>query len=106
MLSPPAAAPLPSRATMPAMKTSLPTTSPLDQVWGGGSGTCGLEMRRFFMARLLSGRTRRPRRAGLLRERTAVDDELAPRHVRRVIGREKEHGRHDLVDRAEPAERH
>src|SRR5262252_3086647 len=52
MLSPPTT-PLSSRATMPAMNTWLPTTSAFDHVWGGGSGTCGLDTRRFFMARLL-----------------------------------------------------
>src|SRR5262245_18466682 len=44
MLSPPMTR-VPSRATIPAMNTWLPTTRQLDQVCGGGSGTCGLEMR-------------------------------------------------------------
>ena len=46
MLSPPTTR-VPSRATMPAMKTEvgLPTTRQLDQVSGGGSGTCGLDTR-------------------------------------------------------------
>src|SRR5947208_3537442 len=40
-----------------------------------------------------------------LRHRSSVDEELAPRRVRRVVGREIDHGRHDLRHGPHAAER-
>src|SRR5262245_9842937 len=46
------------------------------------------------------------RGAALLGQGAAVNDELAPRHVQGIVGREVEDRGHDLIHRPHAAERH